>query len=109
MNSFIYDLYGRLTNESRNLVEHGKRKTLTALDIQSVRPSPAALPHPRSRTHSPLVIKMCIRILGVVYVTPTWCGVQAVRLVLPGDLRAHAIAEGTQALTRLTGKRMSKK
>jgi hypothetical protein len=38
-----------------------------------------------------------------------WCDVQAVRLVLPGDLRKHAISEGTQALTRLTGKRMSKK
>jgi histone H3/H4 len=51
MNSFIYDLYGRLANESRNLVEHGKRKTLTALDIQSVRPSPAALP---SSTTNPI-------------------------------------------------------
>ena len=30
------------------------------------------------------------------------CVMQAVRLVLPGTLRKHAVAEGTQALTRIT-------
>lgn len=41
VNSFIYDLCGRLANESRNLITYAKRKTMTAEDIQSVRPSPA--------------------------------------------------------------------
>ena len=63
MNSFVNDLFERITSEASRLVRYGKTQTLSSRDIQT-----------------------------------------AVRLILPGELSKHAIAEGTKAMKKYASK-----
>lgn len=61
MNSFINDLFEKMTTEAGKLARINKKSTLSSREVQT-----------------------------------------AVRLVLPGELARHAVAEGTKAVTKFT-------
>jgi histone H2B len=65
MHNFVVDQFDKIVEEAARLCKKDKKKTLTAVDIQT-----------------------------------------AVRLVLPGALGDHAIAEGKKAVLRISGARM---
>ena len=59
MNSFIYDIFEKISTESSKLVRYNKKHTLSSREVQT-----------------------------------------AIRLLLPGELAKHAVAEGTKAVTK---------
>ena len=59
MNSFINDIFEKISTEAARLVRYSKRHTLSSREVQT-----------------------------------------AVRLLLPGELARHAVAEGTKAVTK---------
>lgn len=100
MQSFMVDAFEQVAGEASSLIRHNKRKTLTAREVQ-VRNWP---PRWRSRVRPsarPLQHALLCRTAASRPLPPLRLQT-AVRLVLPGELGGHAVAEGKRAVARYT-------